>query len=129
MKAMSNISKNFYFEDASISQNDYVAKVPIGVNDKNQLMSSLNSALQFPDYFGSNWDSLEECLSDLEWINQPVVWLKHGDLPLMNDEANSRIYIDVLNVVCGRFSETQEKQLRVIFPMAYREAIESLCNK
>lgn len=86
-------------------------------------------ALQFPNYFGSNWDSLEECLSDLEWINQPVVWLKHGDLPLTDDEANSRVYLDVLKVVCGRLSKCQEKELRVIFPMAYRDAIESLCNK
>lgn len=126
---MSNISKNFHFGDAPISQNDYVAKVPIGINEKIQLMSSLNSALQLPDYFGSNWDSLDECLSDLELINQPVVWLKHGDLPLTDDEANSRIYLDVLNVVCGRLSKCEEKQLRVIFPMAYRNAIESLCNK
>lgn len=126
---MSNISRNFYFGDASISQNDYVAKVPIGINEKIQLMSCLKSALQLPDYFGSNWDSLDECLSDLELINQPVVWLKHGDLPLTDDEANSRIYLDVLNVVCGRLSKCEEKQLRVIFPMAYRNAIESLCNK
>jgi len=33
-----------------------------------ELFAKLSSSLQFPDYFGNNWDALDECLSDMEWI-------------------------------------------------------------
>jgi hypothetical protein len=33
--------------------------------DKERLLQNIAAALDFPDWFGQNWDALEDCLSDL----------------------------------------------------------------
>ena len=38
------------------------------ISTKKQLLDSLAAALSFPDYFGGNWDALDECLRDMEWL-------------------------------------------------------------
>jgi hypothetical protein len=30
-------------------------------------LQAIAKALQFPDWFGGNWDALEDCLGDLSW--------------------------------------------------------------
>jgi hypothetical protein len=43
----------------------------IAFADKPQLLKNIAAALQFPDWFGHNWDALEDCLTDLSWRQAP----------------------------------------------------------
>ncbi len=38
-----------------------------GVEDKAGFLGTIARALHFPEYFGSNWDALYDCLTDLSW--------------------------------------------------------------
>lgn len=46
-----------------------VAKIPFA--QKEQLLKSIAAALGFPEWFGHNWDALEDCLTDLSWLQAP----------------------------------------------------------
>jgi hypothetical protein len=35
---------------------------------KEQLLKNIAAALQFPGWFGQNWDALEDSLTDLSWL-------------------------------------------------------------
>src|SRR5262249_40548672 len=35
---------------------------------KADLLTRVARALSFPDWFGANWDSLHDCLTDLDWL-------------------------------------------------------------
>lgn len=49
-------------------------------SDKDTLLEAIGQALQFPDYYGMNWDALEECLFDLSWWTGPVaVCIDHAE--------------------------------------------------
>ncbi len=48
---------------------------------KEQLLNHVATSLRFPDYFGGNWDALEECLTDMEWVDAPgyLIYYDHID--------------------------------------------------
>ena len=39
-----------------------------GCTGKDDALARFARALRFPDWFGDNWDALQDCLSDLSWL-------------------------------------------------------------
>ena len=70
-----------------------VSPVRVKFADKVQLLKNLAAALGFPDWFGHNWDALEDCLTDLSWREVPAhVLLIEGAKP--GDDLG--VLIDIL---------------------------------
>ncbi len=42
-----------------------------GCTDKEQALTRIARALDFPEWFGGNWDALSDCLADLSWWPAP----------------------------------------------------------
>lgn len=42
---------------------------------KPAMLAALAAAFAFPEWFGHNWDALADCLTDLAWLDGPVVLL------------------------------------------------------
>jgi RNAse (barnase) inhibitor barstar len=62
------------------------------------LLTECARALAFPDYFGHNWDALEECLTDLEWLPAKGYILLFTDAAqvLPTDETEYETFLEVL---------------------------------
>ena len=66
-----------------------------GIAEKPALLRSIGSALGFPDWYGENWDALEDCLTDLSWRQgQGHVLVFEGFQFLPADDVG--VLIDVL---------------------------------
>lgn len=56
----------------------------IAFAEKETLLRNIAAALHFPDWFGGNWDALEDCLTDLAWragTGHVLLVEGHGELP------------------------------------------------
>jgi RNAse (barnase) inhibitor barstar len=62
------------------------------------LLTECARALDFPDYFGHNWDALEECLTDLEWLPAKgyILLITDAAQVLSNDETEYETFLEIL---------------------------------
>lgn len=99
----------------------FVAKLPAKLRSKQKLLRALATKLRFPDYFGENWDALDECLGDLSWLGDQKIDLIHSDLPLLAGGELLPIYLSIL-----RAAQSRRENLTVIFPAATQTTIEAI---
>jgi RNAse (barnase) inhibitor barstar len=103
----------------------FVARVAGRVDSRETLLRALQKALQLPDYFGQNWDALDECLADLHWINQHTVYLVHDKLPGIADR-DLQTYLSVLADAVRHWQGDDAHKLIIVFPQIARQRIEKL---
>ena len=70
--------------------------IPTQLESKTALFAFLRQALPLPDYFGDNWDALDECLGELAQGACGKIILIHHDIPLAGTPDEQRIYLQVL---------------------------------
>lgn len=101
----------------------------IPLSGKTELLQTIAKTLAFPDWFGRNWDALEDCLTDLSWREAPGHVLVFEDSQaLPGDDAG--ILFDVLTAA-AEFWAGQGKPFFAVFvdpkrvlklPALFREA-------
>ncbi|MGQ0545591.1 MAG: barstar family protein [Betaproteobacteria bacterium] len=73
-------------------------------------IEAIAKALDFPAWFGGNWDALEDCLGDLSWRKPPYLLVlrnfRHGD--------ELGILIDILSST-AQFWEEQGESFVAVF--------------
>jgi RNAse (barnase) inhibitor barstar len=96
------------------------------IRDTSKLFENLAKILDFPDYFGQNWDALLDCLSDFDWIEDKQIILVHQHLPNLDDDE-LRCYLEVLSDAVSRWEERgMRDKLLILFDEVCREKIEQL---
>ena len=82
---------------------NFTVKIVAGAKCKTKagLLAEFARALSFPDYFGHNWDALEECLADLDWLPARgyviVVTDAEQVLTKLDDEDDYETFIEILS--------------------------------
>jgi RNAse (barnase) inhibitor barstar len=88
--------------------------------DDLSLFSCISSLLSFPDYFGHNWNALEDCLGDMSWLpadEYTLVWRQASEL-LFKSPRDFFTFIDVC-VSTHEFWNTQSKSFTLVIVDKY----------
>lgn len=65
---------------------------------KTALHDEVGAALQFPSYYGENWDALDECITDFSWqpAQRYLIVVTGVESLLPADDDSLRIFLEVL---------------------------------
>lgn len=71
------------------------------------VLRELAEAFAFPAHFGQNWDALDDCLGDLEWLpgSGYLLVVRDADRLLRGRDADYRTLIEILRSVGAEWSQ------------------------
>lgn len=97
-----------------------VLRIPQGIRSKRKLLAVFADKLQFPHYFGWNWDALYDCLTAVAGVDRPIT-VVHCDLPFGAKSELRKIYLSILRDVAQRTD--LGPSLRAVFPARVETAV------
>lgn len=110
----------------AVAEGDFdLVAIPLG-RRKAAILASIAGGLGFPEWFGGNWDALEDSLTDLSWrADKPRILLLSGAF----QDDDTGILIDVLSSAAefwkerGRafFAVFVDPQAKLTLPALYKE--------
>ncbi|XKM14513.1 barstar family protein [Orbaceae bacterium ac157xtp] len=108
---------NFKFIEGRASYNTeevFFARLDPSISSVDELLKSLYYLLWFPGYFGFNWNALEDCLTDFDWLSELKIIIVHDDIPKIA-ENDLKIYIEILNNAVSNWNMNELHDLEVVF--------------
>lgn len=86
------------------------------VNSKVVFLRAVANAMAFPNHFGHNWDALEDCLTDLDWLNGDrfVLLYERPDPFAQAEPSEWLVALDILRSTVD-YWRTKKRPLSVLF--------------
>lgn len=81
-----------------------------GAGGKTDMLERFATALRFPPHFGANWDALNDCLCDLDWLSgKGLVLILTGATVFAESYAEEfQTAIDILNDAAAYWRERKK---------------------
>jgi len=99
-----------------------------GAQDKEALLGLLAQSLGFPEWFGGNWDALEDCLCDLSWRpGEGHVFVFGGAAAVPADDFG--VLLDVLGSSAAYWAERGRPFFAVMLDPAHELALADLFRR
>ena len=97
------------------------------------LFNEFAAALQFPCYFGNNWNAFDECIADLEWLpgNGYLLMVVDGNSLLREEPDELAVFSRIMQSAAQEWEEVRGIRFRILLQCtkdeveAVREALAS----
>ncbi|HTK18247.1 MAG TPA: barstar family protein [Mucilaginibacter sp.] len=81
--------------------------------DLRSSIANIAKAFHFPSYYGENLDAFDECINDLDWLNESnyAIVIKNANLFMEGDTRDNKIYLmDLLDKISKEWANVPNFQ-------------------
>lgn len=92
------------------------------------LFKAFAAGCALPDYFGGNWDALDECLTDLEWLptRHIVLHIPQAGSMLADQPEALEVLVEILATTAEAWAEAADEAFPMSFHVVLQDTPEAL---